>query len=75
MDKRTQRKIFTEYLHQNLATASMASRETGISEKNICRLKRKLEKEKLLWKVEEKLCKVTNRSVWYLTTNPKLIEE
>lgn len=60
-----------EYLHKNIATASMVSEATGIPQKNICRYKRDLENAGRLYEVEKKLCKKTGFRAWYLSTNPK----
>jgi RNA processing factor Prp31 len=59
------------YLQKHIATASMVSVGTGISQKNICRYKRDLEKAGHLWEIEKKLCKQTGFNAWFLTTNPK----
>ena len=68
-----QLKIIFQYLQNNIATASMISKETGIPQKNICRYKRYLEKAGKLWEVEKKKCKETGVKAWYLTTNPKYL--
>lgn len=67
--KKTQEKIILHYLHENSATASMVSKATGLSQKNICRIKRNLEQRGLLREVAKRKCKVTGFSAWYLTTN------
>ena len=48
----------------------MASKATGIPQKNICRYKRDLELAGKLWETEKKHCKATGFKAWYLTTNP-----
>jgi|SRR5665647_2651638 len=63
--------IFT-YLHNHIATASMVIAETGVPQKCICRYKRDLEKNDLLWEIEKKPCEKTGFKAWYLTTNPHL---
>ncbi len=68
----TQKKTIFEYLKHDTATASMVSNETGVPQKSICRYKRDLEKQGLLYEVEKKLCKLTGFRAWYLTTNPDL---
>jgi len=70
--KRTQLKTIFEYLQNNIATASMVTDATGITQKNICRYKRDLEKAGRLCEIEKKLCKKTGFKAWYLTTNPDL---
>jgi hypothetical protein len=70
---KNQYKTVFEYLKEHLATASMVSEATGISQKNICRYKSMLQESNKLWEVVKKKCKVTNREAWYLTTNPDLI--
>ena len=67
-----QLKTIFQYLKENTATASMVSFYTGIPQKSICRYKRDLEKQGLLYEVEKSLCKITNFPAWYLTTNPEL---
>ena len=59
-----------EYLQKNVATASMIADATGISQKNICRYKRDLEKAGRLWETEKKACKKTGFKAYYLTTDP-----
>ncbi len=65
-----QKRKFYTYLRKYTATASMAAKATGIKQKNLCRYKRQLEKEGLLWQVEEKICQETGFRAWYLTTDP-----
>ena len=59
-----------QYLENNIATASMVTNATGVSQKNICRYKRDLEKAGLLFEVKKAPCLITSRRAWYLTTNP-----
>lgn len=66
----TQLMIVYEYLRENVATASMIADATGIPQKCICRYKRYLEKQGMLWEVEKRYCKLTGFHAWYLTTNP-----
>ena len=61
-----------EFLKENTATASMVTEYTGVPQKSICRYKRDLEKQGLLYEVEKKLCKITGFRAWYITTNPDL---
>ena len=60
-----------QYLQNHVATASMVSEATGISQKNICRFKRDMELAGILWEIEKKVCKATGFKAWYLTTNPE----
>ena len=46
-----------QYLLENVATASMIAKATGVYQKNICRYKRDLEKAGRLWEIEKKPCK------------------
>lgn len=69
----SQKKIVYKYLLENTATASMVSVATGISQKNICRYKRTLEKNNRLWVVEKKMCRLTGFQASYLTTNPDVV--
>jgi hypothetical protein len=48
----------------------MLSAETGITQKNITRYKRDLEKAGILWEIVKTTCKKTGFKAWYLTTNP-----
>lgn len=67
---RSQKETIFHYLQENIASASMVSEATGVPQKNICRIKRDLEKEGRLWELEKKFCKQTGFRSWYLTTNP-----
>ena len=58
------------YLQNHTATASMASAETGIPQKNITRYKRDLEQLNQLWEIERKDCQKTGFKAWWLTTDP-----
>lgn len=73
--RRTQLKTIFRYLQEHTATASMVESATGVKQKNICRYKKDLEEQGLLYEVEKKLCKVTGFRAWYLTTNPDLFPE
>ena len=55
------------------ATKTMAAKDTGIPQKNICRVKRKLEKANRLWEIKHGKCKVTGYMAMYLTTNKELL--
>lgn len=57
------------YLIPNIATSTMAAKDTGISQKNICRYKRELEKDNRLFVLGKGRCKVTGRKAQYLTTS------
>ena len=61
-----------QYLKQNTATASMVTEATSVPQKSICRYKRDLEKQGLLFEVAKKHCKITGFRAWYLTTNTEL---
>jgi hypothetical protein len=63
-----------EYWYNNIATASMASKATGIPQKNICRYKRDLEKAGLLFEIKKATCAHTGFRAWYITTNKQLAE-
>lgn len=62
----TQLQRFYEYLTQGPATATMVSMATGIPQKNICRYKRKLEKDGMLVEITVDTCEVTGRDAAYL---------
>jgi hypothetical protein len=72
LSRQTQEMIVYQYLLQTSATNQMVSLATGVPQRNICRIKRKLEKVGRLWEVEYKPCEVTKHKAWYLTTNPDL---
>ncbi len=67
---KSQRQTVVEYLTDYIATASMVADRTGVPQKNICRIKRDLEKNGLAWEVEKKPCRLTGHRAWYLTTDP-----
>jgi len=69
-----QKKTIFQYLKKRTATASMITAAIGISQKNICRYKRDLEKAGQLCEVKKDLCKITGFKAWYLTTNSKLVQ-
>jgi hypothetical protein len=71
---RNQTKIIFNYLLKHTATNTMISKATGIPQKNICRIKRNLEKRELLFEVEKKLCKITGFRAYYLTTNVEVLK-
>lgn len=68
-------KTIFNYLYRNIATASMVSKATGITQKNIFRYKSDLEKAELLFEVYKRTCKLTGHKAWYLTTNKSLLRK
>ncbi|MHB1107097.1 MAG: hypothetical protein ACYCZ2_12105 [Lutibacter sp.] len=68
----SQKKTIFQYLKHYTATASMVTDATGVPQKSICRYKRDLEKQNLLYEVVKNHCKLTGFRAWYLTTNPDL---
>jgi len=70
----SQTKIIFQYLLEHTVTNTMVSFATNVSQKNICRIKRNLEKEGKLQEVEKKLCKITGHKAYYLTTNKELFK-
>jgi hypothetical protein len=70
----TQMKIYFEYLKINVASNTMVTDATGIPQKCLTRYKREFEKQNLLRQLYRKRCKITGRTVWYLTTNQNLIK-
>jgi hypothetical protein len=68
-----QKKQFFKYLLNHTASCTMVSKALGIEQKCLCRYKRELEINGRLWQVKRSKCKFTNRTVWYLSTNPSLI--
>ena len=61
-------KVLLDYLENRVATASMISEATGIPQKNICRYKRKLEKEGRY----KSRCKFTGRLASYLSLQKEI---
>jgi len=70
--KKTQKQVVFSYLFKHTASNKMVHNATGIPQANICRIKRKLEKQGLLQQTEKKRCKITKSLCFYLTTNPQL---
>ena len=66
-------KVFFDYLQENTATCSMVSEATGIKQKNLCRYKKELQENNLLWEIDFKPCSITGFMAQWLTTNPDLI--
>lgn len=73
--KTNQLKTIFHYLKKHVATNTMISEATGISQKNICRYKRDLEQRGLLAEVRKGYCEITKHLAWYLTTNPDLFPQ
>lgn len=71
-ENQNQFKTIFQYLQRNTATASMVTDATGVPQKSICRYKRDLEKQGLIFEVVKKHCKITGFRAWYLTTNTNL---
>lgn len=67
-----QRQYFL-YLNNHIATNSMASKATGIPQKNLCRYKREFQDAGLLFEVYKGICKHTKHRASYLTTNKALL--
>jgi hypothetical protein len=65
--------VFYEYLKEHTATCSMVAEATGIKQKNLCRYKKTLQDENLLWEVDFRKCTLTGFKAEWLTTNPELI--
>lgn len=57
------------YLRTNIATVTMASKDTGINQKNIRAYKREFEKEHRLFLLGRWRCKITGQKAQYLTTS------
>jgi hypothetical protein len=68
----TQKQTIYNYLKLHTATASMVASATGVPQKSICRYKRQLELQGLLFEVGKKHCSLTCFRASYLTTNPDL---
>jgi hypothetical protein len=71
----SQEKIIFYFLQKQTATATMVSCATGIAQKNICRLKRNLERDGKLQEVSRGICKATGFMAYYLTTNTALFKQ
>ena len=61
---------FYNYLKDKELTATQVSVMLGIPQKNICRYKRVLEKQDLLWEVKYVKCPLTGFMAWTITTDP-----
>jgi Fic family protein len=61
-----------QYLSENVVTASMLSKATGVPQKCITRYKRDLEKVGRLAEVKKGYCQLTGFKAWYITTNKNL---
>lgn len=72
-ERKHQKKTIFHYLEDYIATTSMVSDATGVPQNSICRYKKDLEKQGLLFEVEKQPCKLTGFLAWYLTTNPDLL--
>lgn len=70
--KSQQRQYFL-YLKNHIATNSMASKATGIPQKNLCRYKREFQEAGVLFEVYKGICKLTKFRATYLTTNKELL--
>ena len=68
----TERQRFYNYLRNRICTCSEAALALGISQKNLCRYKRYLERQGLLWEVFRSGCPITGYPAWFITTNPGL---
>lgn len=66
--------ILLQFLTAHTATATMACKSTGLSQKNVCRYKRKLEANQLVVVLFEAKCRITGRQADYLTADPRLVE-
>ena len=66
-------RIYFNYLNSHIATNSMVAKATGISHKNLCWYKRKLQLNGQLFEVKIALCEVTKHRATYLTTNKNLL--
>ncbi len=74
-ERKDQKKTIFHYLQDNIATSSMVSDATGVPQKSICRYKKDLEKQGLLYEIKKKCCKLTGFKAWYLTTNSDLFPQ
>ncbi|AOW10489.1 hypothetical protein [Flavobacterium gilvum] len=69
---KVQKKTIFHYLKVHSVTTSMVTDATAVS---ICRYKKDLVKQGLLFEVEKKICKLTGFKAWYLTTNSDLFPQ
>jgi hypothetical protein len=72
---KNQKRTIFQYLQNHIATGSMIAKVTGIPQKSICRYKRDLELQGVLYEIEKKECEFTGFKAWYLTTNPDLFPQ
>lgn len=64
---------FLSFLERNTATTTMASRLTGIPQKNLCRYKKMLFDDGLIVELFKTKCRITGRVAAYLTANPEFM--
>ena len=67
----TQRKTIFLELFKEPMNSKMLHMKTGIPREDICRRKRDLEDENLLYVLKQDYCPYTGRLVQFLTTNPQ----
>jgi hypothetical protein len=65
-------KLVLEYLKTNTGTMAMIALVSGIPQKDLCWIKRKLEKAGLLWEISKGACPVGGGIAAFLSTNPAL---
>lgn len=71
----TQRKTIFLELFKEPQNSKMLHMKTGIPREDICRRKRDLEDEKLLYVMKMDYCPYTGRLTQFLTTNPQTYEK
>ncbi len=70
--KDSELKAVFDYLFRQPATATQVSVALNIYRPNLCRRKRKLEKDGRLWEVKKIICPITKHPAMQLTCNPNL---
>lgn len=70
--KDTELQAVFNYLFRQPATATQVSVALNIYRPNLCRRKRKLEKDGRLWEVKKVICPITHYPAMQLTCNPDL---
>lgn len=73
--KDTQKRIIFRELFHEPQNSKMLHMKTGIPREDICRRKRDLEDENLLFVLKHDYCPYTGRLTQFLTTNPQTLEK
>lgn len=67
----TQKETILKYFQTNIATVRMCEQALGISSQTICGYKAQLLDDEKLIELYKKPCKISGKSAWYYSANPK----